>query len=119
MADIFPFDDPNVGLDEQWARFYPYTAVIPRNHAAELKVIIRNHSARNQQFRVTPHVPPGWKTSGNELQIEVEGHGEGAVTIPLTAPAAGAGLSLVTADVAFGTWEFKRWIEAMITVSAE
>jgi glyoxylase-like metal-dependent hydrolase (beta-lactamase superfamily II) len=116
MADLFPFDDPNFGLDEQWARFYPYTAATKANRTAELKVVIRNHSSRKQQFRVIAHVPPGWKTSEHVLKVDVEGHGEGAVTIPLTAPAEGAGLSLVTVDVAFGPWEFKRWAEAIVTV---
>src|SRR5882762_7650012 len=26
FADLFPWDDPNFGLDDQWARYYPYTA---------------------------------------------------------------------------------------------
>ena len=26
LAALFPWDDPNFGVDEQWARFYPYAA---------------------------------------------------------------------------------------------
>jgi len=29
VAELVPWDDPNFGVDEQWARFYPYTAEVP------------------------------------------------------------------------------------------
>src|SRR5262249_20844881 len=60
IATLVPWDDPNVGLDEQWVRFYPYTAKAAAGSEVQLQVILRNHSSSEQEFRVTPHAPKGW-----------------------------------------------------------
>ena len=80
----------------------------------ELKVILRNHSASRQEFRVTPHVPAGWKTVHGPLRVSVGPRQESSVRIPVTVGA--SGLKIVTADVAFGPWDLREWAEAMVTV---
>jgi glyoxylase-like metal-dependent hydrolase (beta-lactamase superfamily II) len=114
LAELFPWNDPNFGLDEQWARFYPYTAEVAAGGRAELKVIIRNHAAAPQEFRVTPHVAAGWKTASGTLRVFIGSHREGSVSIPVTAGA--TGLNVVTADVAFGPWDLREWTEAIVAV---
>jgi len=113
MSALFPWDDPNFGLDEEWARFYPYTAEVAAGSRLELKVILRNHSASRQEFRVAPRVPAGWKTVGEPLRVSIGPREERSVTIPVTAGA--PGLKIVTADVAFGAWDLREWVEAMVT----
>jgi hypothetical protein len=114
LAQLFPWDDPNFGMDEQWARFYPYAVDAPAGTRIELQVILRNHSAFAQEFRVTPHVPVGWKASDVPIVVSVGPREERVVGIPLTVGA--AGLKIVTADVAFGPWDLREWIEAMVSV---
>lgn len=114
LSELFPWDDPNYGMDDQWARFYPYTVEAAAGGHVELKVILRNHSASRQEFRVTPHVAAGWKAASGPLRVSIEPHQEGSVSIPVTVGA--PGLKIVTADVAFGPWEWKGWTEAMVTV---
>jgi glyoxylase-like metal-dependent hydrolase (beta-lactamase superfamily II) len=114
MAALFPWDDPNYGLDEQWARFYPYTAKVASGGRLELQVILRNHSSEPREFRVTPHVPSGWKTAPEPLRVSIGPRQEGSVRIPITAGK--PGLQIVTADVGFGPWDRREWTEAMITV---
>jgi glyoxylase-like metal-dependent hydrolase (beta-lactamase superfamily II) len=114
LAELFPWDDPTFGMDEQWARFYPYTADVASGGTIELKVILSNHSASQQEFRITPHVPPGWKTVQGPLRVSVGPRKEGSVGIPVTAIS--TGLKIVTADVAFGPWDLREWTEAMVTV---
>ena len=114
MADLVPWDDPNYGVDEQWARFYPYTAEVAAGGRVDLKVMLRNHSAQQQEFRVTPHVPAGWKAPQSALRVSVGARQEASVSIPITADK--PGLKIVTADVAFGPWDLREWTEAMITV---
>ena len=101
-------------MDEEWARFYPYTAEVAAGGHLELKVILRNHSASQQEFRVTPHVPAGWKAPRGPLHVSVGPRQERSLSIPLTAVA--SGLRIVTADVAFGPWDLREWTEAMVTV---
>ena len=114
LSELFPWDDPNYGVDEQWARFYPYTVEVAAGGRVELKVILRNHSASRQEFRVKPHVAAGWKAATGPLRVSVGPHEEGSVSIPVTVSA--AGLNIVTADVAFGPWDLREWTEAMVTV---
>ncbi|MBZ5564903.1 MAG: hypothetical protein LAP13_21090 [Acidobacteriia bacterium] len=114
MAALFPWDDPNFGMDEQWARFYPYTAEVAAGGRINLAVIIQNHSAERRQFRVTPHTPKGWGAPTGPLQISVPGRGQRSVPVPVTVGA--PGLGIVTADVAFGDWDMREWTEAMMLV---
>lgn len=114
LLELFPWDDPNFGVDEQWARFYPYTVEVAAGGRVELKVILRNHSASQQEFRITPHVPAGWKAPHGPLQVSVGPRQERSLSIPLTVDT--PGLKIVTADVAFGTWDLREWTEAMVTV---
>jgi hypothetical protein len=114
LAALFPWDDPNYGTDDAWARFYPYTAVGAAGGRIPLAVILRNHSVGEREFRVTPRVPAGWPAPVGPLRVSVPAHGER--TVHFTVTAGGAGLGIVTADVAFGAWDLREWIEAMVTV---
>jgi len=116
LAALFPWDDPNNGLDEQWARFYPYTAEAAAGGSVELEVILRNHSATAREFRVTAHVPAGWHAPAAPLRTSIPARGEGSVRVPVTVGA--AGLGIVTADIACGTWDLREWTEGMVLVKS-
>lgn len=116
VAALVPWDDPNFGVDEEWARFYPYTAEVSPGGLVELQVVLFNHSATSHEFRVTPHVPAGWKAPREPLRVTVGPHQRGSVSIPITAGE--PGLKIVTADVAFGPWDLREWTEAMVTVAS-
>ena len=114
LAALFPWDDPNFGTDEEWARIYPYTAEAAVGQHVPLEVILHNHSAAPREFRVTPHVPVGWHASAGPLRVVVPARGERVARFSVTPGA--AGLGIVTADVAFGPWDLREWTEAMIDV---
>jgi glyoxylase-like metal-dependent hydrolase (beta-lactamase superfamily II) len=116
LAALFPWDDPNFGVDEQWARFYPYGSEVAAGGHIELEVILRNHSPETREFRVTPHAPNGWSVPAGPLRISVPARGERSVRVPAAAGA--AGLGIVTADIAFGSWDLREWTEAMVTVKS-
>ena len=82
MAALVPWDDPNYGVDEEWARFYPYTAEVAAGGRVELKVMMRNHSAAAREFRVTPHAPAGWSVPPAPLRIIVPARQERSVRFP-------------------------------------
>src|SRR5262249_19127033 len=71
IAALVPWSDPNFGVDEEWARFYPYTAEVAPGGRVELKVMLRNHAAEAQEFRVTPRVPAGWSAPRGPLRVTV------------------------------------------------
>jgi glyoxylase-like metal-dependent hydrolase (beta-lactamase superfamily II) len=114
FRDLFPWDDPDYGLDEQWARFYPYTLQTPAGQPFELQVIVLNHSARRQEYRITPHAPAGWKAPDTAFKLSVGPREQRSVRIPITPKSGARGLSVITADVAFGPWDLREWTEALV-----
>jgi glyoxylase-like metal-dependent hydrolase (beta-lactamase superfamily II) len=119
LQALLPWDDPNFGLDEGWARFHPYAVEVRPGQPARLSLRIWNHSSAEQTFLVRPRLPQGW-ASGllQPLSLRVPARAEGAVDVAFVAPAnASAGLHLVTADVSWGDWELREWTEAMVTVT--
>jgi hypothetical protein len=111
LAALFLWDDPNYGVDEQWARFYPYRSAAKAGERIELKVIVLNHSPVERQFVITPHVP-GLGT----FKITVAPRSTGEVTMQITVSAKPGGPTVITADVSFGQWELREWLEALIDV---
>jgi hypothetical protein len=80
-------------------------------------MMVLNHSPAEKEFRITPHVPAGWKMSGVASQrVKIPPRQERSVSIRVTPPAGQHGVGLVTADVAFGTWDLREWAEAMVKV---
>ena len=114
LSELLPWDDPNFGVDAQWARFSPYRSSAVAGSTVRLKVVVLNHSPRAQKFLIRPHVPEGWRVSAKEFTVRVGGRQTGEVEIPVVA--GGAGLGVVTADIAVGEWETREWMEALVDV---
>jgi glyoxylase-like metal-dependent hydrolase (beta-lactamase superfamily II) len=111
LAALFPFDDPNYGIDEQWARLTPYNNEARPGDRIELKAVILNHSPVAHRFRVTPHVPKGW-TAPPSVEAVIAPRQTAELPIPVTVgPKTDAP---ITADVAFDKWDFRSWMEARI-----
>jgi glyoxylase-like metal-dependent hydrolase (beta-lactamase superfamily II) len=113
LAALVPWDDANFGVDEQWARFYPYRSEAKSGDRVELKVMIQNHSPETREFVVKPHVPDGWRVSG-PFKIAVASRKSGELVIPIGVGS--AGLGVVTADVSFDKWQLQEWVEALVEV---
>ncbi len=114
LSALFPWDDPNFGIDAQWSRFYPYRSEAKSGSRVELKVVLLNHSPVTREFIVTPHVPAGWRLIGGSYRVSVAPRKTGEVAIPLTAGA--TGLGVITADVRFDKWDLREWMEALVDV---
>jgi hypothetical protein len=115
FAALFPWDDPNYGLDEQWLRLYPYSAEVKAGQPFDLEAIVLNHSPARRRFRVTLSAPPGWRVDG-ALTLEAGARQEKSGRLRVR-PAAGAtGVHIVTADVASKEMDLREWAEALIVV---
>jgi glyoxylase-like metal-dependent hydrolase (beta-lactamase superfamily II) len=108
LAALFPWDDPNYGIDEQWARFYPYRSAAKAGERIELKVIVLNHSPVQREFVITPHLP-----GVGAYRTTVPARSEREVKIPVTV---GSQSFILTADVSFGQWQLREWLEALVDV---
>jgi len=118
LRDLFPWEDPNQGLDEGWARFYPYGCRVRRGETARWVLRILNHSPRTRRYGVRFHLPPGWTREGSApTSIPIPPGQEGAVELKVAPPpGAEPGQYLFTADLRWGEWELREWSEAMVEV---
>jgi hypothetical protein len=121
LQELLPWDDANFGLDEGWARFYPYATEVRPGKSVRLSLRVQNHSPREQTFAVTPRLPAGWTlTTIDHAAVRIPARDERAVELAITVPAnASAGIRLVTADVSWADWDLREWTEAMVTVASE
>ena len=113
FAELFPWPDPNFGLDEQWARFHPYQLEAAAGRPVEARVVVVNHSPRRQEYRITPRA---WAMAAKPLRLTLGPGQEGAARFALKPPPGFEGLAVVTADIAFGPWDLREWCEALVGV---
>jgi len=117
LASLFPWDDANYGIDEQWARIYPYGQTARPGQTAEAEIRLLNHSDRAHKYTVTPHLPDGFTAEPESAHLTVEPRTEGAITIRIAVPTSLVpSVYVVTADVAFDRWDLRHWCEALLEV---
>jgi glyoxylase-like metal-dependent hydrolase (beta-lactamase superfamily II) len=116
LRDMFPWDDPNYGVDEQWAAFHPRGASARPGERLELELRITNHSPVAREFRVTPHLPTGLTLVSSGDAVKLGPRSDGAVKLELRVDAEGGASRVVTADVVSDGMEFYRWVDALVTV---
>jgi glyoxylase-like metal-dependent hydrolase (beta-lactamase superfamily II) len=117
LRDLFPWDDPNYGLDEQWARFYPYAVEAASSTSVRIEIAIRNHSPAKRTYRITLHAPEGWEGPRTPIALTVNAREEKFIPVRFTPAKSQAGVHMITADIAFDTWDLREWVEAMVTVT--
>ena len=115
LSELFPWDDPNYGIDEQWAVFYPYGATLPEQGQSELKVRITNHSPKERTFKVTPRTYGGVKLLAHKTSLTLAPRESGELSVNIQAENK-PGNYIVTADVQSEGMDFRDWIEALITI---
>lgn len=115
LVELIPFDDPNYGIDEGWARFYPYGQEVTTGDNAHLFLRIYNHSPVEQLFTVTINPPDGWSCAQREISVLIPALTQQKVqyTLQPVSPSA-SGVHVVTADVAFGDWVLHEWAESLL-----
>jgi len=119
LRDLFPWDSPNYGVDEQWARFYPYGLDAAAGAPVELEVRVTNHSATRRRFHIQPNLPEGWKaTPSNAIPVEIDPSRDGIAKFRVEVPASAVSKSLhvVTADVTSQGMIFPSFVEAMVRI---
>jgi glyoxylase-like metal-dependent hydrolase (beta-lactamase superfamily II) len=82
---IFPWDDPNFGLDPNWVRAYPYRQNILSGQLVTFEARIYNHSAHVESASVELRAPAGWKTY-KSVPVSLAPKSEGKVTLTGVAP---------------------------------
>lgn len=118
LGDLLPWDDPNFGVDEGWARLHPYALKARPGETFTLDLRLFNHADHETVWKTALHLPEGWEViSADPESLRLPERMEGSVRFVIRVPANGAeGTEVVTADVGREGWELHEWAEALIRV---
>lgn len=115
LEELFPWDDPNYGIDEQWAVCYPRTVSIADGETTTIEVRLLNHSPITRTFRVKPRLPNGARLTSSVEPVTLKSGGSGSVSFTFKVQS-GVGSHLVTADIESDGMHFQSWVDALVTV---
>lgn len=120
LTELFPWDDCNYGIDEQWARAYPYGQSARPGQSVAIALRVFNHAATERSYEIRLRPPAGWPDPAqNTATIQVPSREEGSVTFEVAVPKrVAAGAHVVTFDIRFASWELSQHGEAIVIVSA-
>ncbi len=118
LADLFPWDEPNYGIDERWARIHPYSQKARSGQNIEITVKILNHSSSARKFTVKPNVPEGFSLKPEMVAKSIEPRKESEIRFTITVPAGiSKSLHIVTCDIGFDKWDLRHWCESMLEIA--
>ena len=114
MASLFPWDDPNFGLDPYWVRTYPYRQKILKGQTVTFEVKIYNHSDSARRASVNLRAPEGWQL-GKPGSTMIRPHSEGKVRLTARASNNPAHRrEVLGVDVRFGDRDLGEITEAIV-----
>jgi len=117
LSDLFPWDEPNYGIDERWARIYPYSQKARAGQHLELVVKIMNHSSSSRAYIISPNVPEGFQLQPEKASINIKPGKEAETRFEITVPIqVSKKLYVITSDIKFDKWDLRHWCECMIEI---
>jgi len=82
---LFPWDDPNFGLDPAWVRAYPYRQFILPGQRVTIEARVYNHGGTPRQALAELRAPSGWRVE-RAAPVTIPAHTEGKVRLTAIAP---------------------------------
>ena len=118
LKNLFPWDDVNYGVDEQWVKVYPYGQKVSPGQTVDFSVKIFNHSDVSKTFVLEPNVPNGFSVEPNTASIVIEPRTEGERIFKMSvSKQVSPGVFLLTINIKFDNWDLREWSEALIEIS--
>ena len=118
LRELFPWDEPNYGIDEQWARIYPYGQQAVPGESVRLTVKLLNHSRGQNTFAVTMNAPQGFRIEPAEATVTAEPGQETEADFEIrVSNECRPAVYVVTADVRVGPWDLRQWCEGLLKVT--
>jgi len=117
LAELFPWDEPNYGIDERWIRFSPYGRKAKSGQIIQICLKAFNHSNASRMFTVSLNLPAGFDAKPATASVTIPSQNEKQVDFSILIGASiDPGTYVVTADVQLKRWHLPRWTEAIIEV---
>jgi glyoxylase-like metal-dependent hydrolase (beta-lactamase superfamily II) len=117
LRELFPWDAPNYGIDEQWARIHPYGQETQAGRWIDLAVRLFNHSDVESTFAVTLNVPDGFEVEPVRSSIAAGPRQEVQIGFRIkVGPLPAGSICVVTADIQTGRWDLRHWCEGLLKI---
>jgi len=118
LRDLFPWDEPNYGIDERWAQIFPYGQRSKPGDSVEIAVRVLNHSDKPKTYKITPNVPRTFQLEPATFSITVDPRQERDARFRVTLPPdTKPGVHVITSDIQFDNWDLRHWCEAIIEIT--
>jgi L-ascorbate metabolism protein UlaG (beta-lactamase superfamily) len=117
-GEIVPWDHANYGMDEQWARCFPYEQKARPGAEVAFRVVITNHSPAPRKAAARAVLPSAWgrkatEWAGTAIAPKKDGEIRLAVRVP---PGAQPGRTIIPVDLKCGDWDLPQFTEAIVVV---
>ncbi len=117
LAELFPWDEPNYGIDERWIRFSPYGRKAKPGQTVQISLKAFNHSNASRMFTVTLNPPAGFDTIPTTASVTIPSRTEQQIDFSLLiGTSIETGTYVLTADVQLKQWNLPCWTEAIIEI---
>ncbi|MEO5601636.1 MAG: MBL fold metallo-hydrolase, partial [Cyclobacteriaceae bacterium] len=117
LKDLFPWDDINFGVDEQWVNVYPYGQKARAGQTVACTVKVFNHSDVPKTFSIEPDALKGFSVEPNVASLVIEPRTEGERTFKIKASEQVLpGVSVLTFSIKFDRWDLRGWSEALFEI---
>jgi len=117
LAELFPWDEPNYGIDERWIRFYPYGQRARPDQTVKVSLKAFNHSNTSHALRTSLNLPSGFETKRRTASVTIPSRTEKQVDFNITIDSSiSPGTYIVTADVELEKFNLLQWTEAIIEI---
>ncbi len=118
FGGLFPWDHANYGMDEPWARCYPYEQQSAAGQEAAFDVVLTNHSSESQRASCRAVLPKSWRLAPTDWAIaEVASKQDGRLRITFEVPASlEPGRYVVPVDIRYGPFDLPQFTEAIVVV---
>ena len=117
LRELFPWDGPNYGIDEQWARIHPYGREVKAGEWVDLAVKVLNHSPVANTVTASLNAPAGFEIEPHTASVQADPGQEVEMQFRVKTPAASPGsVHVVTANVRMGSWDLRQWCEGLLRI---
>lgn len=114
LKELIAWDDPNYGVDEQWAVLYPRRLTARAGQSVTLELRITNHSSVSRTFDFDVHLPDGLDFVARPASLTIKPHETSAAPFAVSVKSATAPL-VISADIAAEGIDVRRWADAVVT----
>ncbi len=121
FGELVPWDDANYGMDEPWARCFPYEQKAEKGKPFELRVVVTNHSSERNTAACRAVLPRAWSGGRSKdtawAKTDIPAKKDGEVLLELRVPDdAPPGRHVIPVDLRYGPWDLPQFTEGVVVV---